>query len=67
MVWTYLACFAETVTSQDHVEGKLAHHWNVHFNKAVRCLLQQQSTAQVRVLQHQDDREVIYMPRKVIP
>lgn len=40
MVWTYLTCLAETVTSQDHVEGKLAHHWNVHFNEAVGRLLQ---------------------------
>lgn len=50
---TYLPCFAESVASQDHVEGKLAHHRNVHFNKAVGRLLQQQSTAQVRVLRQE--------------
>lgn len=46
----YLSCFAVTMTSQDHVEGKLAHHWVTHMNKAVSGLLQQQSAAQVRVL-----------------
>lgn len=55
-IGSYLACFAETVTGEDHVEGKLSHHWNVHFNEAVSCLLQQQSAAQVRVLQRKDHR-----------
>jgi len=32
------------------MEGKLAHHGIAHINKAVGGLLQQQSTAQVRVL-----------------
>lgn len=38
------------MTGQDHMEGKLAHHGIAHINKAVGGLLQQQSTAQVRVL-----------------
>lgn len=46
----HLSCFAVTMTSQDHVESKLAHHWVTHMNKAVSSLLQQKSTAQVRVL-----------------
>lgn len=46
----YLPRFAVTMTSQDHMEGKLAHHGVTHTNKAVGSLFQQQSTTQVRVL-----------------
>ena len=46
----YLSSLAEAVTSQDHMEGKLADHRVAHIDKAVSGLLQQQRTAQVRVL-----------------
>lgn len=38
------------MTSQDHMEGKFAHHGVAHVNKAVGSLFQQQGTTQVRVL-----------------
>lgn len=39
------------MTSQDHVEGKLANHGAAHVDEAVGSLFQQQGTTQVRILQ----------------
>jgi hypothetical protein len=46
-----LARLAEAMASQDHVERVLAHHRLLHLDETMRCLLQQQSRPQIRVLQ----------------
>lgn len=46
------------MTSKDHMEGKLAQHGITHINEAVGGLFQQQSTAQVRVLDKKVNEKV---------
>lgn len=46
------------MTSQDHMECKLAHHGVAHVNKAVGSLFQQQGATQVRVLPSDETKQI---------